>query len=67
MFTLSNWKVVDGKLILELCTSMNLTELLENLTNPALLYFLLGIIAVQVKSDLKIPESSSKFIATYLL
>ena len=42
-------------------------ELLENLTNPALLYFLLGIIAVQVKSDLKIPESSSKFIATYLL
>lgn len=40
---------------------------MENLTNPALLYFLLGIIAVQVKSDLKIPESSSKFIATYLL
>ncbi|MEM7659367.1 MAG: sodium-dependent bicarbonate transport family permease [Bacteroidota bacterium] len=46
---------------------MNLSELLENLTNPALLYFLLGIVAVQVKSDLKIPESSSQFIATYLL
>jgi hypothetical protein len=46
---------------------MNINDLLENLTNPALLYFLLGIIAVQIKSDLKIPESSSKFIATYLL
>jgi len=46
---------------------MQIHSLLENLTNPALLYFLLGIIAVQVKSDLKIPESSSKFIAIYLL
>ena len=46
---------------------MEFSELIENLTNPALLYFLLGILAVQVKSDLKIPESSSQFIATYLL
>lgn len=46
---------------------MNFSDLLENTTNPALLYFVLGIVAVQVKSDLKIPESSSKFISIYLL
>ncbi|MEY2739582.1 MAG: hypothetical protein RL259_1491, partial [Bacteroidota bacterium] len=33
---------------------MNLDLLLENLTNPALLYFILGIIAVYLKSDLEI-------------
>jgi len=46
---------------------MNLTLLIENLTNPALLFFLLGIIAVRLKSDLEIPPSSSKFISLYLL
>jgi hypothetical protein len=46
---------------------MNLNLLLENLTNPALLFFILGIIAVRVKSDLEIPENSSKFISLYLL
>ncbi|MDG1331684.1 MAG: sodium-dependent bicarbonate transport family permease [Crocinitomicaceae bacterium] len=46
---------------------MEFQALLENLTNPALLFFLLGILAVQVKSDLKIPDSSSKFISIYLL
>lgn len=46
---------------------MNTDLLIDNLTSPALLFFLLGIIAVQVKSDLKIPESSSKFISLYLL
>ncbi|OCB75508.1 sodium-dependent bicarbonate transport family permease [Flavobacterium crassostreae] len=46
---------------------MNLNLLLENLTNPALLFFLLGIIAVRLKSDLEIPPNSSKFIALYLL
>lgn len=40
---------------------------LENLTSPALLFFVLGILAVQFKSDLKIPPSSSKFISIYLL
>ena len=40
---------------------MNLDLLLDNLTNPALLFFVLGIIAVQLKSDLAIPENSSKF------
>ncbi len=46
---------------------MNLSLLIENLTNPALLFFVLGIIAVLVKSDLEIPESASKFISLYLL
>lgn len=41
--------------------------LLENLTNPALLFFFLGLLAVQVKSDLEIPDTSSKFISLYLL
>ncbi|UTW64992.1 sodium-dependent bicarbonate transport family permease [bacterium SCSIO 12643] len=46
---------------------MNLHNLLENLTNPALMFFLLGVLAVQIKSDLNIPENSSKFISMYLL
>jgi len=46
---------------------MNVDILISNLTNPVLLFFVLGIIASLVKSDLKIPESSSKFISLYLL
>lgn len=46
---------------------MNFSLLLDNLTNPALLFFVLGIIAVYVKSDLEIPENTSKFISLYLL
>jgi hypothetical protein len=46
---------------------MNLDLLIENLTNPALLFFLLGIIAVYLKSDLEIPNNTSKFISLYLL
>ena len=46
---------------------MNLNLLIENLTNPALLFFVLGVIAVYLKSDLEIPENSSKFISLYLL
>jgi hypothetical protein len=46
---------------------MNTDLLMDNLTSPALLFFLLGILAVQVKSDLEIPEPSSKFISLYLL
>ncbi|NLR92182.1 MULTISPECIES: sodium-dependent bicarbonate transport family permease [Flammeovirga] len=42
-------------------------NLLENITNPALLFFLLGVLAVQLKSDLKVPENSSKFMSIYLL
>jgi hypothetical protein len=46
---------------------MNLDLLFENLTNPALLFFILGIVAVKLKSDLEIPSNSSKFISLYLL
>lgn len=46
---------------------MDLHYLVENLTNPALLFFFLGLFAVNIKSDLKIPENSSKFISLYLL
>lgn len=46
---------------------MNLDLLIDNLTSPALLFFILGIIAVYIKSDLEIPPNSSKFISLYLL
>ena len=46
---------------------MDFQLLLSNLTNPTLLFFLLGIIAVLVKSDMEIPASSAKFISLYLL
>lgn len=46
---------------------MNFNLLIDNLTNPALLFFVLGIIAVYLKSDLEIPPNSSKFISLYLL
>ena len=46
---------------------MDLHYLIDNLTNPALLFFFLGLLAVNVKSDLRIPENSSKFISLYLL
>ncbi len=46
---------------------MEFSLLIDNLTNPALLFFFLGIIAVQLKSDLEIPPNSSKFISLYLL
>jgi hypothetical protein len=46
---------------------MNLDILISNLTNPTLLFFLLGIIAAVFKSDLEIPAPSIKFISLYLL
>ncbi|MFN5879886.1 MAG: sodium-dependent bicarbonate transport family permease, partial [Flavobacteriales bacterium] len=46
---------------------MELHVLLDNLTNPALLFFALGILAARLKSDLEIPPNSSKFISLYLL
>ena len=46
---------------------MNFNLLIENLTNPALLFFVLGVMAVILKSDLEIPPNSSKFISLYLL
>ncbi len=46
---------------------MNFNLIIDNLTNPAFLFFILGIIAVKLKSDLEIPINSSKFISLYLL
>lgn len=46
---------------------MNLHFITHDLSNPTILFFLLGILAVIVKSDLEIPESSFKFISLYLL
>lgn len=47
--------------------AMELDLLIENLKNPALLFFFLGILAVSLRSDLEIPSNSSKFISIYLL
>lgn len=46
---------------------MNTDILVSNLTNPTLLFFLLGIVAAVVKSDLEIPAATIKFISLYLL
>jgi len=46
---------------------MDFQILLNNLTNPSLLFFVLGILAVKLKSDLEIPATSAKFIALYLM
>jgi len=40
---------------------------LEYLLQPAILFFLIGILAVIVKSDLEIPESFLKVLSLYLL
>lgn len=46
---------------------MNFQLFFNNLTNPTLLFFVLGILAVRFKSDLAIPKNSAKFISLYLL
>ncbi len=47
---------------------MSLSEILSlNLLSPMVLSFLLGIIAVRVQSDLKIPEQVYSIISIYLL
>lgn len=46
---------------------MDTHVLISNLTNPTLLFFVLGILATVVKSDLEIPQASIKFISLYLL
>ncbi len=45
----------------------NFELLIFNLKNPTLLFFLLGVVAKLVKSDLEIPSASKSFIALYLL
>ncbi len=46
---------------------MDTQILITNLTNPTLLFFILGILATTIKSDLEIPATTSKFISLYLL
>lgn len=46
---------------------MNSQILFTNLTNPTLLFFVMGIVAVIIKSDLEIPAQTIKFISLYLL
>lgn len=46
---------------------MDTNILVYNLTNPTLLFFVLGVIAAFLKSDLEVPPGSVKFISLYLL
>jgi hypothetical protein len=46
---------------------MTANLILNNLTNPTLLFFILGITAAVIKSDLEIPAPTVKFISLYLL
>ncbi|MEN9307065.1 MAG: hypothetical protein RL173_997 [Fibrobacterota bacterium] len=46
---------------------MDFTTLLTNFTNPVLLFFILGIAASKMRSDLEIPAAIAKFLSLYLL
>ena len=47
---------------------MDILQLIQsNLLTPIILFFLFGIIAARIKSDLKIPEAVSEFLPIYLL
>ncbi len=47
---------------------MGILELIQaNILTPIVLFFLFGIIAARIKSDLKIPEAISEFLPIYLL
>src|SRR6478672_5092257 len=46
---------------------MDFQLLISNLTNPTLLFFILGVLAFLMKSDLEVPAPSKSFIALYLL
>jgi hypothetical protein len=46
---------------------MNWNILISNITNPVLLFFMLGVLAAAIKSDLEIPATTAKFISLYLL
>lgn len=45
----------------------DISAILGNLLNPAILFFLLGMVAVFIKSDLSIPQPVSRFLSYYLL
>ncbi len=47
---------------------MGIIELIQaNILTPIVLFFLLGIIAARIKSDLKMPDAISEFLPIYLL
>ncbi|MCG8503444.1 MAG: sodium-dependent bicarbonate transport family permease, partial [Sphingomonadales bacterium] len=43
-----------------------LTLALDNLTSPVILFFLLGLTAALLRSDLSVPEAVGKALALYL-
>jgi hypothetical protein len=40
---------------------------MNNLTDPAILFFVFGVLAGALKSNLEIPPAISKFLSLYLL
>ena len=46
---------------------MNPDLILQNLLNPAVLFFFLGLLAVFIRSDLEIPQPIPRFLSLYLL
>jgi len=44
---------------------MNFNLLIENLTNPALLFFVLGVVAVYLKSDLEIKDGIHQILCSW--
>jgi hypothetical protein len=46
---------------------MDFSVLADNLLNPAILFFFLGLIVVWIRSDLSIPQAVSRFLSYYLL
>jgi len=47
---------------------MEILELIQsNLLTPIVLFFIFGVIAARIKSDLKIPDAISEFLPIYLL
>ena len=47
--------------------SPNLGEIMQNLLDPAILFFVFGCFAGLIKSNLEIPRSIAKFLSLYLL
>ncbi len=46
---------------------MDASLILDNLLTPPILFFLLGVVATLVKSDLEIPAQAARFLSLYLL
>ncbi|MCB9080777.1 MAG: sodium-dependent bicarbonate transport family permease [Lewinellaceae bacterium] len=46
---------------------MHVDVLLNNLLNPTILFFFLGLLVVVIQSDLSIPQPISRFLSYYLL